>query len=113
MDAIVYDPKGSLVRNKGAFPFTDPTTGLVFDPEHTYKADITPWLQGQIDARAFALATKTGEEVPGPESEQDPANAVELAAAAELKEKTEKEAKEKAEADAKAATKTTGTAAKK
>lgn len=47
MDMLVIDRKGEWFVNTGAFPFTDPTSGVTFTPGRPTCVNPTPWMKGQ------------------------------------------------------------------
>lgn len=44
---IVVDQDGEWFVNQGAFPFTDPTSGVRFEPSVQVKVKRSDWMKGQ------------------------------------------------------------------
>lgn len=43
----IVDESGKWVTNKGAFPFTDPGTGVKYEPRQPTKVKVTEWVMHQ------------------------------------------------------------------
>ncbi len=54
METLIADPKGEWYLTKARFGFTDPVTGVRFDPEVRVKAPASDWLKGQVEAGIIA-----------------------------------------------------------
>ena len=44
---VIVDVKGEWFVNVGAFPFTDPTTKVKFEPQTPTKVVQSDWMKGQ------------------------------------------------------------------
>lgn len=76
MDIKTYSKDGELVRSKAQFTFTNPLTQQTYSPDvQAYRAEIDPWIQGQIEARVFVLVDDEGNEIPFTREEEAAANA--------------------------------------
>ena len=60
--AIVVDEKGSWYVNVGAFAFTDPTTGVRFEPQTPMKVVASEWVKGQPVLKPCKLEGEGGAE---------------------------------------------------
>lgn len=50
MEMLVADPKGEWYLSKARFGFTDPLTGVRFEPGVLVKAPASDWLKAQAEA---------------------------------------------------------------
>jgi len=60
--AIVVDEKGSWYVNVGEFAFTDPTTGVRFEPRTPMKVVASEWVKGQPVLKPCKLEDESEEE---------------------------------------------------
>lgn len=46
-EMVVIDKNGQWFQNVGAFPFTDPETGVCFPPGVQVQVKLSNWMKGQ------------------------------------------------------------------